>query len=350
MTTCAEIGRFCARFGHSLGKCGKDGVVVLNVFPGPEKFITGIQTRDVIVSAAGKKIESVRDFVNLINSMQRGSSLELEIWRGRAKKTISVSVASGEDLAGLPAEKKRVAPPDAKAKALLVRAVTLLSEKKYFTSILIYRQLIEEYPGWEIPYLGYTLALEKCGAFECAKKAAIQARLAAENDKETIEQLKLKSNELAAMPKADQDNWIMAQTAESFKEKPASFYLGFGGGQLMFGGSSGFKLTISGRAGMLLNSGMDLSTNVGYDNSSGFDLGVNATQRYYIGTEYSLNPGASIDFNTGRGSLSIGVLCGGSWYFDNKRSSIDALLSLNAYIGNSAAPAVGFYLGTTRYM
>jgi tetratricopeptide (TPR) repeat protein len=337
-------------FKSELGYPGKSGVVVLNVFPGPEKFRTGLSTRDIIISADGRAVAAPGELYILINNKQRGSAMELAIWRDGAKKNITVRVASGDDLAGLPEIKKSTIAPDEKAKALLVRAVTLLSEKKYFTSILIYRQLIEAYPGWEIPYLGYTLALEKTGAFECAKKASDQALLAAANDKDAKEQLKIKSKELGSMTPSDRDKWIKGQTMESFMDKPESFYLGFGGGQLMFGGSTGFELAINGRAGILMNTGVDISMNAGYDTTAGFDIGVNATQRFYIGNEYSLNPGASIDLNTGRGSVSIGLLGGGSYYFDNKKSSIDALLTIGAYIGNNAGPSIGFYLGTTRYL
>jgi tetratricopeptide (TPR) repeat protein len=337
-------------FKAELGYPGKNGIVVLNVFPGPEKFRTGLETRDVIMNADGKPVARTEELLAVINGKQRGSSIELSIWRDGEKKSITARVDSGDDLAGLPVIKKSTIVPDKKAKALLVRAVTLLSEKKYFTSILIYRQLIEAYPGWEIPYLGYTLALEKTGAFECAKKASEQALLAAANDKDAQEQLKVKSKELGSMTQDDRDKWIKGQTAESFMEKPESFYLGFGGGQLMFGGSTGFELAINGRAGILMNTGVDISMNMGIDSTTGFDIGVNATQRFYIGNEYSLNPGASIDLNTGRGSVSIGLLGGGSYYFDGKKSSIDALLTIGAYIGNNAGPSIGFYLGTTRYL
>lgn len=337
-------------FKTELGYPGKNGVVVLNVFPGPEKFRTQLESRDVIMNADGKAVAGTGGLLAIVNGKQRGSSMDLTIWRDGAKKDITVRVSSGDDLAGLPEIKKSRVAPDEKAKALLVRAVTLLSEKKYFTSILIYRQLIETYPDWEIPYLGYTLALEKTGAFECAKKAAEQALLTASGDKDAKEQLKIKLKELGEMTPADRDNWVKGQTTESFMDKPESFYLGFGGGQLMFGGRTGFELAINGRAGILMNTGVDISLNMGIDTTTGFDIGVNATQRFYIGNEYSLNPGASIDLNTGRGSLSIGLLGGGSYYFDDKKSSIDALLSIGAYIGNNAGPSIGFYVGTTRYL
>jgi hypothetical protein len=225
----------------------------------------------------------------------------------------------------------------------------MLSEKKYFTAILIYRGLIEKYPDWEIPYLGYTLALEKAGAFDCEKQASKQAQAASGNDSQAKQQLEKKAKQLDSAPAGKQDKWIKAQTTDSFAEKPAGFYLGFGGGQLMFGGSNGFKLVISGRAGMLMNTGEDISLNLGLDTSSGLDIGANATQRFYVGKEYSINPGIALDYNTGRGSLSLGLLGGGSWYFE-KNNSLDLLLSLNGYIGNGAGVSAGFYLGMTRYM
>jgi tetratricopeptide (TPR) repeat protein len=339
-----------ADFKNELGYTGKGGVVVLNTFPGPEQFRSGLKTRDVIINIEGKALDNVQTLSNIINKRSRNDSLNLLVWRDKAKKPVIVKVRSGDDLAGLPELKKQSRTPDTGAKEKLLRALSLLSEKKYFTSILIYRELIEAYPDWDIPYLGYTLALEKTGAFACAKKASEQAAQAAANDKEAKAQLQAKSKQLSAIPAADQDNWRQEQTAEGFKEKPASFYLGFGGGQMMFGGNSGFRLAISGRAGMLMNTGADISANMGIDSANGFDLGINGTQRFYMGSEYSFNPGASIDFNTGKGALSIGLSGGGSWYFDKKNSSVDAVLSLNAAIGNNGGASVGFYVGTSRYM
>jgi tetratricopeptide (TPR) repeat protein len=336
-------------FKKELGYNGSGGVVVLNVFPGPEKFLTGIQAHDVIISLNGAAVESAGGILNIINKKQAGDIIGAVIWRDGAKKSINVRVGSSDELAGLPELAKKSAAPDDTAKGLLVRAVTMLSEKKYFTAILIYRGLIEKYPDWEIPYLGYTLALEKAGAFDCEKQASKQAQAASGNDSQAKQQLEKKAKQLDSAPADKQDKWIKAQTTDSFAEKPAGFYLGFGGGQLMFGGSNGFKLVISGRAGMLMNTGEDISLNLGLDTSSGLDIGANATQRFYVGKEYSINPGIALDYNTGRGSLSLGLLGGGSWYFE-KNNSLDLLLSLNGYIGNGAGFSAGFYLGMTRYM
>ena len=298
-------------FKKELGYNGPGGVVVLNVFPGPEKFLTGIQAHDVITSLNGAPVENVSGLLNIINKRQAGDVIGAVIWRDGSKKNINLRTCLSDELAGLPELTKKSAAPDDRAKALLVRAVTLLSEKKYFTAILIYRGLIEEYPEWEIPYLGYMLALENTGAFDCEKQASKQARAVAGNDSNAQQQLKNKSKQLDSDPADKQDKWIKAQTSDSFAEKPAGFYLGFGGAQLMFGGSNGFKMVLSTRAGMLLDTGRDISFTLGLDTSSGLDIGANATQRFYLGKEYSINPGISLDYNTGRGSLSLGLRAAG---------------------------------------
>ncbi len=336
-------------FKKELGYAEKTGVVVLNVFPGPEMFRSPLETRDIIMKIGDSGVKDMKAFQEMVNNKPAGSGLNLTIWRGGEKRNISVKVRSVDDLPGLPALKGRKLEPSDKAKAKLVKAVTLLADKKYFTSILIYRELVDEYPDWEIPYLGYTLALEKAGAFACAKKASEQAAAAAADDKEARTQFKNKSKELGELPANKQSSWRQEQSRETLRDNPKVFYLGFGGGQLYFGGNTDLRLMLNGRIGLLLDTGIDLSASLGIDTSSGIDLGITAVQRFKYGKDFGLNAGGTVAFNTGRGELAVGVLGGGSWYMDSS-NSLDLMINMRAYLGGNSTPGAVIYIGTTRFL
>lgn len=328
-----------------------DGVVVLTVYPGPEKSRTELFQNDVIIKTDGKTIGDIRDLEDIIKNKPVGSELDIIVWRKGLKRDLKVKVNSGDDARGLPSLKNRSMAPPEKAKTRLTRALSMFVEKKYFTAILIYRGLIEDYPDWVLPYLGYAIALEKVGAFQCDQKAVEQAIIAAEKNKEAKAQLKDKLKQLKNMPVSDQDNWRQEQTVKTFAEKPAQFSIGFGGAQLIIGGSSGLKALLSGRFGIILDSGIDISLNLSLDTSSGVSIGVNAIQRYFMGDSFSLNYGGSISFNTAGAAISGGLLGGISWYLDSKKSSsLDTMLNIQVSPGSSSAPAGSIYIGVTRYM
>jgi tetratricopeptide (TPR) repeat protein len=328
-----------------------DGVVVLTVYPGPEKLRTELSQNDVIMKIDGKTIGDIRDLEDIIKNKPIGGELDIIVWRKGLKRDLKVKVNSGDDAQGLPSMKSSSMAPPEKAKTRLARALSMFVEKKYFAAILIFRGLIEDYPDWVLPYLGYALALEKAGAFQCGQKAVEQAIIAAEKNKEAKAQLKDKLKQLKNMPVSDQDNWRQEQTVKTFAEKPAQFSIGFGGARLIIGGSSGLRASLSGRFGVILDSGIDVSLNLSLDTSSGVSIGVNAIQRYFMGDSFSLNYGGSISFNTAGPALSGGLLGGISWYLDSKKSSsLDTMLNIQVSPGSDSAPSGSIYIGVTRYM
>jgi hypothetical protein len=343
IVSCADVD---IDFKKELFYMENGGAVVLNVIPGK----SALETHDIIMKIGDREISNSASISGVINSLNTAGTVNITVWRGKAKKIIQAKIISEDS--ELPAVLKGKTAPDDSAKEKLVRAVSLLADKKYFTSALIYRGLINDYPDWVIPYLGYTLALEKAGAFQCAKEAAVQAAAAAVFDKEIAAQIKAKIKQLEAAAAKPQNSWRFEQTADTFAEKPAGFYLGFGGGQMVFGGKDGFRLSVNGRFGMLFNTGEDISLNLGIDSSIGSNLGIVGIQRYYLGEDFSANAGALAGIGADSAGLNVsaGLTGGGSIYYDNKKSSLDLMLNMRAYLGGNNKTGVEIYLGTTRYM
>ena len=318
----------------------RSGAVILNVMPGAR----GVMARDIVTQINGADIKDAAALKKALD--KAGNTAQAAVWRAGSKLTVRLSRL--DPGTGLPSLKGSKPSPDNAADIRLTKAVTFLSDKKYFSAILAYRSLIEDYPDWVLPYLGYCLALEKAGDFDGAGKGYSQA-MAAAPDVASKKQLKAESAKVEAISPRDRAAWRQGQSVETFAERPSSFYLGFGGAQLAFGGSTGFKFSLNGRFGMLWANGEDLSVNLGIDTSRGVTLSGLGTLRYYLNKDYSVNIGASAGIDTSGPNVSVGLLGGGSWYYEEK-SSLDMMINLKAYLGSGAKAGVEFYIGTTRYI
>ena len=322
------------------------GVVVLNTYPGPSKFVTGIKNGDVILSANGKKTETVKDILNIINSSYEGASINLEIIRNGKKQNLTVRVHSGLGPYDLPEITKITKEPQQADLQFLAKALSFLYDKNYFTSAFIYRKLIEKYPGWDLLYIGSVLCLENIGAFNNATKLS-QRALELTKDKETKLQMKEKLSELKSMSEKKKKSWRDEQGAKEIKEEEKNqknFFIGFGGAQISIGGDSGFKLLLKGRVGMFVLKNTDISADITVDTSSGLILGLSGVERFYLIDDISLNSGVFLSVNTAGPTFNLGLSGGASYYLD-KYTSIDLTLNI---IGLPSQD-INFYLGMTRY-
>lgn len=336
-------------FKKELNYPESSGAVILNVYPGPGQYLTGLATGDIIMKADGKVIEDAAGLKEAINAKQPGSPMDLVIWRKGARQELKVKVNSSDDISRMPEPAGRAFSPDKKAKSRLARALSMFAERKYFTAVFIYRELIEKYPDWTIPYLGYTLALEKTGAFQCARKSVEQSIKTAEKDKDTKAELDEKLKQLKSSESEGHDYWRQAQAPKSLSGNPPVYYLGFGGGQLSFGGPKGFSCVISGRMGIITESNTDLSLNLSYDTSSGTGVSLNLAQRVYMGETASFNPGILVTYNSSGSSVLAGISGGISMYgLYNNRSSVDLVFSIPS-LSAFTIDAINFSLGMTYY-
>jgi serine protease Do len=66
------------------------GVLVTNVVPGSEADKVGIEMADIIISMDHIQINNVRDMIKVINNHNVGNSIEVEMFRGQEKITVSL--------------------------------------------------------------------------------------------------------------------------------------------------------------------------------------------------------------------------------------------------------------------
>ncbi|HPD18084.1 MAG TPA: hypothetical protein PLF61_00290 [Candidatus Goldiibacteriota bacterium] len=273
-----------------------------------------------------------------------------------AAKAAKTGISGIKCLKIIPPEKnikkvlKSFTPPSQEAKDMLSLALLYYSGNKYLSATYEFLKLIDRYEGWVLPYMGCSLAMEKVEMFDSARDFADAALSISGIDEETKNQLKDRKNAFDKMSPGDKTLWI----EEKIKAKNEDinldniFFISFGGANFSFDDGE-FSFSISGRLGIILSEKTDVSLNAGYDKSNGFTLGFNTAYRYFFARSYSLNAGVALTYNSSSSSLFTGITGGASWYFDRKKSSVDAMLIINSDLLNDNSLSTNLFLGITRY-
>ncbi len=76
---------------------GKKGTLVMEVFPGDPADEAGIKPRDIIISVAGKDVESSRDLTGIIANIPVGEKIKVKVLRNGREKTLRVTIAKRKD-------------------------------------------------------------------------------------------------------------------------------------------------------------------------------------------------------------------------------------------------------------
>jgi serine protease Do len=84
-----------------LGLSEARGVLVADVLPGTPAEAAGVSSGDVILQAAGERMEDYRDLTTLIAGIDSGTRIELEVFRAGKTRTIPVTIGEmpREDMA-----------------------------------------------------------------------------------------------------------------------------------------------------------------------------------------------------------------------------------------------------------
>jgi serine protease Do len=77
----------------SLGLSETRGVLVADVLPGTPAQAAGIRSGDVILQAAGERMEEYRDLTKLIASIDAGTQIQLQVYRAGETLSIPVTIA-----------------------------------------------------------------------------------------------------------------------------------------------------------------------------------------------------------------------------------------------------------------
>ncbi|MHB8877537.1 MAG: PDZ domain-containing protein [Myxococcaceae bacterium] len=334
---------------------GDSGAVVTSVYPGPPAVRGVLRPGDVVIGVDAGKITSPADIEEVLRRATPGHTLAVVLWRKGSIVSVRVPVLSSRPLEAARAADRAAPPP---TQALLDRldwADHLFLERHPLQAALAYRQIIDRYPGWYLPYPNYSMALEEVGAYSSATAAMRQAVALAPPDAD--EELKDTLHErLEALEK------IAPESPSTWREEqqlggglidadnsvlPSGTHLGFAGGSIAFAD----KVTGSGtvRIGQLFSFGLDASVFVTLEAPGGVSLGASIFQRLYVPRatrRMSFNVGAHAGLSVA-GAPSLGPMVGMSFFTGDKRDrSIDLFLEAKAL---SSPMEVTGSLGVTRF-
>ena len=106
-----QIQEVTAELAASFGLKDAKGALVAAIEKGSPAEKGGMQPGDVILKFEGKPVSSSSDLPRMVGATKPGSKTKLEIWRNRASKEISITLAEWDD------EKLASAKPKAESKA-----------------------------------------------------------------------------------------------------------------------------------------------------------------------------------------------------------------------------------------
>jgi S1-C subfamily serine protease len=90
----ASLGQLTPQLRESLGVQADAGAVVLAVQQGAPAATAGVQPGDVIVSLAGRKVDTVEDLLGALRTTRPGQQVPLTVVRAGARHDLTVTVGS----------------------------------------------------------------------------------------------------------------------------------------------------------------------------------------------------------------------------------------------------------------
>jgi tetratricopeptide (TPR) repeat protein len=241
-------------------------------------------------------------------------------------------------------------PSTAKSEELIAnfkRANDLASKKLYLQSIALFQKVINLCPNEYLPYVGYSIALEKTGALE--------------KSQQSIE----KAISLIGTTTEDQDKkQYLEHRLAAIKGKIATIPIGIMPGfpqrivpdvkqpQMMayFGGSLGHSTSsLNGRIGYYISESSNASFDLGTMKSSGSaytNLGLSVYNRQH---NFVSGGGLLLSSSNSTTTLFLKLSIGFSKMNISRTSSIDIFLDVNEGLGKTALKTFGLSIGKSIY-
>ncbi len=112
-----QIQGVTAEVATSLGMEKPSGAAVVAVQPGSPAEAGGVKVADVILSFDGLEVANMRALPRIVGTTEVGKTVDVEVWRDRAQRTLSVTIQLLADSSAAPpsAPETKAAPPAAGA-------------------------------------------------------------------------------------------------------------------------------------------------------------------------------------------------------------------------------------------
>lgn len=278
--------------------------------------------------------------------------LASEFWKATSdKNTTPVWISSKHAILLQKFKRKYSSSDDANAeklKANFKRANELAAKKSYLQSIALFRNVINTCPNEYLPYIGYSMSLEKTGALEKSAQTLKTAISLVGNNPEDKEIKQLLEKQLVTV--IGKMSLLPAGTMPGFPQSNAVSdtkrpqMMAYAGGML---GPS--VKSLSGRIGYYVsnssNASLDFGTSKNEDDSY-TNLGLSVYSR-----KNNLVSGGGLLLSSGAESttLFLKLSLGYSKMNKDRTSSVDVFLDINRGIGKGSLSTWGLSFGKSIY-
>ena len=227
------------------------------------------------------------------------------------------------------------------------RANELASQTQYFQSIALFHDIIAIYPNEYLPYVGYSITLEKTGALEKSAQSIEKAISLIGNAPDNQANKQFLEKRLATI----RQNMTLP-TPYSSPEMPVSKVQDAAGPQMMAyaGGMLAPNTTnINGRIGYFVSGSSNVSLDFGvWKNAeySSSNVGLTLYNRQKI---FVSGAGLGMNAANGNSAFSLKLSVGISKMNKSRTGSIDVFLDMNKGLKQGALTTYCFSIGTSKY-
>ncbi|MFH1320095.1 MAG: hypothetical protein ABII90_05505 [Bacteroidota bacterium] len=223
----------------------------------------------------------------------------------------------------------------------------LASQSLYFQSIAMFHEIINQYPNEYIPYIGYSITLEKTGAFQKSAQIIEKAISLIGNNSEDIEEKRILEQHLITIKRKMTSLPMYAMPGLhqwNVKDAKSPQMMAYGGFML-----SPSLISLNGRIGYYISGGSNASLDFGAGNNSGasfFNLGLSVYNRLHY---FVSGGGLLMTSGNGNTDFSLKLSVGFSKMNKNLTSSFDVFLDVNKGLAEGSPTTFGVSVGTSIY-
>ena len=227
------------------------------------------------------------------------------------------------------------------------RANKLAAQGSYLQALGLFEEIIIQYPDEYLPYVGYSIVLEKTGLYDRSVWAVETAIKIIGTDPKQLEAKQYLDKRLSGLkaktgtPQPKAETMIQAGVPPATKSMSMMLYAG--------GMISSAYTSVNSRFGYFLSESSNAAVDVGLSSASGntsYNLGLSIYQRRKIFVAgFGLNGNFANKSNTFYGKISVGF----SFINKRNRSSWDIFWDGQAPLSKNLATIVGMSIGRSIY-
>lgn len=292
----------------------------------------------------------VHSFSSQIFALMGYDKLAGEFWKESAQNRTPFWIASKSQL--LLQQNRRKSPAvvpmnHEELKAKFKRANELASQNSFFQAIVLFQEITDQYPDEYLPYVGFSITLEKIGALEASVHALEKgiSLIGSEAEQQQIRQFMV--NRLVAISqkfKATSGSTTLKMQPMNVAEDKGPQMMAYVGGMSTSAATNlncRFGYFISGKSNTAIDVGM---TKTSAGSSSNFGLSMYSREKIFVmgyGIQATIRDGSSAFY----AKLSVGL----SLMNKKRTASYDIFLDGNMGLAKGAIKTFNMSVGRSMY-